>query len=418
MSIYNENINMAFEWIVNSGIHFKDSKNNFDAFYESYNKNKKNYSFIYCEITGYAINFLLNFYKRKKEKNILEIAKRAGDFLVFSQGKEGNIKGAIPWTVNERGKSHHLYYSFDTSMCLSGLVDLYLITKEKKYLKSAIMAADWIISKAQDKDGSFKALYNTRQNSFYNDSSEKIWSGNNGCLHIKHIIGLLKIYEITNHKKYLKSMNKLLGWSRKMQNRDGSFKAIRDENFIFTHAHCYATEGIIFAYKYFKDEKYIKSILDSAAWLLKVQNKDGSFFDYYELPNIPMRFIRTKNIIKKMYHGTIKGESNAIIKIKRTDATAQAARIMLFAHLLNHNMKYKKAAKKAVTFLQKMQSNSKNKNERGAVCFSLLDLIGLKRKSILYNSWSSMFAANAMYYMNRINNKENMGISNFIDNLF
>ena len=119
-----------------------------------------------------------------------------------------------------------------------------------------------------------------------------------------------------------------------------------------------------------------------------------------------------------MYHGTIKGESNAIIKIKRTDATAQAARIMLFAHLLNHNMKYKKAAKKAVTFLQKMQSNSKNKNERGAVCFSLLDLIGLKRKSILYNPWSSMFAANAMYYMNRINNKENMGISNFIDNLF
>ena len=111
------NYTLAYNWIINSGIHFIDDNKKVDSFYESYNKHKKEYSFLYCEITGYAINFLLNFFKRNDDKSILDLAKRAGDFLVLNQAQHGDHKGAIPWTVTETGESHHLFYSFLVFPC-------------------------------------------------------------------------------------------------------------------------------------------------------------------------------------------------------------------------------------------------------------------------------------------------------------
>ena len=155
LSDFNHALERITNWILDSGIHSRHIFRNADAFYESFHLGKKKYSFLYCEITGYAINFLLKLYKIKQEENFLNTAKKAGNFLIRFQAKAGNLRGSIPWNVNEDGNSHHCYYSFDTSVCLNGLADLYMVTGEKQYLQSAVMAADWLICQAQNDDGSY-----------------------------------------------------------------------------------------------------------------------------------------------------------------------------------------------------------------------------------------------------------------------
>ncbi len=405
-------------WILDSGIHSRHVFRNADAFYESFHSGKKKYSFLYCEITGYAINFFLNLYKIKQEENFLNTAKKAGNFLVRFQAKEGNLRGAIPWNVNEDGKAHHLYYSFDTGVCLNGLADLYMVTGEKQYLQSAVMAADWLIGQAQNDDGSYRAVFDRIQNVFNSFMLLKYWSGDRGCLHIKNIRGLIKTYKISRNEEYLKSIRKTMSWSKKMQDEDGSFPATQGKDFIFTHSHCYAIEGIISAFIFCNDTECRRQILAAADWLLKTQNRDGSFYDYYHLPNIFLRLRLSDSRVKRIYHGTITVDSQKIIRIKRTDATSQAARILVFVYIITQNSRYKKAALKALDFINKMQSRSPNKNENGGICFGRLDFMGIKRKSKLYTSWSGMFAANAMYLLGQIQDNRNIDPDHFNEILF
>lgn len=413
-----KNYTLAYNWITDSGIHFIDASQKVDAFYESYNRHKKKYSFLYCEITGYAISFLLNSFKRKNDKSILDLAKRAGDFLVLYQAQQGDHKGAIPWTVTETGESHHLYYSFDTAMSMSGLADLYKITKNEKYLNAATMAADWLINSAQNRDGSFKAVYDANQDSFDSKLLEKDWSGDRGSLHIKHIMGLLKIHEITGRKELLDSTHKTLRWSREIQNDRGAFSAGAHTDYIFTHAHCYAAEGIIYAYHFFKNEKILETFLNSLDWLLEAQNPDGSFFDYYGLPGLFIRLKESKNILRSIYHSIYSVDSKRIIRLKRSDTTAQAARILLLGYSISYQSKYKEAAEKAVGFIDKMQSINKSQDVNGSICFGCLDLWGIRRKSILYPSWSSLFAGNAFEYLELIQNNKRIRYTYLLDHLF
>jgi len=122
--------------------------------------------------------------------------------------------------------------------------------------------------------------------------------------------------------------------------------------------------------------------------------------------------------VKRIYHGTITVDSQKIIRIKRTDATSQAARILVFVYIITQNSRYKKAALKALDFINKMQSRSLNKNENGGICFGRLDFMGIKRKSKLYTSWSGMFAANAMYLLGQIQDNRNIDPDHFNEILF
>lgn len=414
----NNNYTLAYEWIINSGIHFVDASQKFDAFYEAYNKHKKQYSFLYYEITGYAVNFLLNLFKKNKDSKILALAKRAGDFLVLYQAQQGSHRGAGPWTVTETGESHHLHYTFDAAMGMSGLADLYKFTQDEKYLKSAVMAADWLINEAQNPDGSFKSVYDSKQAAFDSQLLENDWSGDRGCLHIKHIRGLAKVQALTGKQELLEGMDKTMRWSQEIQKETGAFPARADQDYIFTHAHCYALEGLISAYPIFKENKILEAFLKAVEWLVAAQNPDGSFYDYYGLPGLGKRLSASHNILRSIYHGTITVDSNRIIRLKRSDATAQAARIFCISYTVDQQKKYLQAAEKAMGFISDMQSKDSSREENGAVCFGCLDLGGFKKRSALYPAWSSMFAGNAYEFLELMHTKENISCTDLLDRLF
>jgi hypothetical protein len=93
-----------------------------------------------------------------------------------------------------------------------------------------------------------------------------------------------------------------------VQNADGSFRINESSNVVLTHPHCYATEGLLYAYHITKRQKFLDAARKSGNWLFKTQNTDGSFYLYYNTGMV----------------GDLKYEPT---HIKATDSTAQATRI-------------------------------------------------------------------------------------------
>lgn len=129
-------ISNGINWITNSGIQNKDKKNkNYGGYYAWYDEKKGKYSYLYSEITGYLITFHCFIYSLKKSKKNLIAAEAAAMWLINrAQFSFGGFKcfELIDKNLNILDKSS-LSYSFDNGVILNGLVNLYKITKKKRY---------------------------------------------------------------------------------------------------------------------------------------------------------------------------------------------------------------------------------------------------------------------------------------------
>ena len=142
-------ISLAIKWLVESGI-----RNNGGICF-NYNFKTKEYPWIYSEITGYSINMFLNILEFTKDESYLQLAVDAADYLSKIQVNSEDIKisGAIPHCMSLPNREVcKEYYAFDVAMCIAGLIDIYKITGNEKYLKSAISAGDWLIKQMQNSD--------------------------------------------------------------------------------------------------------------------------------------------------------------------------------------------------------------------------------------------------------------------------
>lgn len=112
----------------------------------------------YPETTGYIIPTFLNYAALTKQIHYKERALRMADWLLIVQKGDGSIKGG-----NVKSSMDSLV--FDTGQVIFGLVDTYRNTHDDKYLAGAIRAGDWLI-KTQNTDGtwirySFNAIPHT-----------------------------------------------------------------------------------------------------------------------------------------------------------------------------------------------------------------------------------------------------------------
>ena len=282
--IVRERLGMAVHWMLYSGIQNYSCKNSainggFSCWYDI---ERKEYPFVYAEITGYAIETLLYLHYLKRQDKYLEKAVNAADWLITYmqyKGEDPKARGGFLWKRFPDGSLSRFVYSFDTGMCITALVDLFHATKKYKYLDSAISAADWLIDIMQNRDGSFKACYNL-QNRFFEDDEGK-WSRAAGSHHAKISIGLLKLYNIVEDEKLKMSVNGLCNWVLKLQGRDGKIKTNENSGGIYLHAHCYATEGLLYASKEFCNKELEKAGLEGARWLVDAQNSKGGMSRWY-----------------------------------------------------------------------------------------------------------------------------------------
>lgn len=380
----NNTLELAIHWLTKSGIINTNRRiRAYGGINQGYDCKRKQYSFVYSEITGYAISMFLNLYRWMRDEEYLKMACEAADYLLSlqctdeSKTERGGILHSLSLPDMEKKNQ---YYSFDTAMCLQGLVDLYVVTKQKQYYDASVMIGKWLVNKMQMDDGAFLAMYDAETGEMYHAGG--FFDADKGCLHAKHAIGLLKLYEITKEQAYLESAKKVCDWVLSLQADDGAFWANIVRRYVFTHAHCYATEGLLYAYWKLKDERYLDAVQKSADWLMCVQGMRGAINRDFKNHLSVARFLSSK-----------------VLPLKAVDATAQATRIWCTLFHLQKEIKYLKASEKAVKFLQSMQCiNSSDSNAIGGFYYHHVG--GMKIKKILY-TWCAMFTVAALWWFQK-----------------
>ncbi len=327
------------------------------------------------------ITFNCFLYSIKKNKKNLIAAEDAANWLITkAQFSFGGFKcfELIDKNLNIFDKSL-LSYSFDNGVILNGLVNIYKITKKKKYLNSAIKCADWIMA-CSKKNGSIKPVYDiSKKKFFYN---KKAWSMISGPYHTKISIGLYNLYSVIKKKNYLILADNIIKNSISKQKENGMF--LSTNNHTNLHPHCYSAEGIWVAANIFKKEKYYHSVLSAFNWIKKKMKK-----------NLPPRlfFLNKKSIYNY-----------------RVDSISQFLRLMTVLNIDNKIKLDNTLCKKLMKTILKNICRSRNKVLDGGFYWGNQSN---GKKTQCVNTWTTAFALQSLIYLSLIKSGKKIKINPF-----
>lgn len=388
------NIDAAIEWLCESNIINKDNqKASFGGINNGYLWRDKKYQYVYNEITGYAVNTFITLYKWLGKEKHLQYSKDAADYLIRLQALDNNSFecGAISHSLTLPDlKNVKKYYSFDNAMILHGMINLYQIANEKKYHDASLDIGNWLL-KMQKVDGSFYSYYDAESNIIDHEYDEFFFD--NGCLHVKNAIGLMNLNHISDKKPYYNAGLKLCNWGERLLGRDGLFWVNPKKKYVFTHAHCYAVEGYLYAYYLSKKQEYLNIAKKAGEALMAFQNHDGSLYRIYKNKLSMKRWVNDK--YKISFRNWINERK---YPWKTIDATAQASRIWILLYSINSEEKYLKPAKKAIDFITKNQIlDTNDQNMVGGFYYQFCDKSGkneLNMSGGVY-TWCTQFSLSA-----------------------
>lgn len=267
------------DWMTQSGIQSPDG-----GVYAWYDMETDKHSYLYSEITGYAITSFLYLHKLYDRVEYIELAEKAAQWIIKNALSDcGGVK--TRYFTNEDSVDEHTsfsggnIFSFDTAMVLYGFANLYKITNKETYLEYAQKIANFLVDTMQKPDGSFIAIYNKKNGPVPN--STKKWSTQSGSFHAKNAIGLVAMYEITDYEKYKKAAIRVCEYALAKQEQSGRF--ITDAASLCTHLHphSYTIEGLSYVGASFGIEKFTKSAERAAYWALSRTNENGINETYF-----------------------------------------------------------------------------------------------------------------------------------------
>ena len=381
-------IEKAALWLTDSGIVEKDDQHPaFGGVYLGVHRPKGTYPKVNHMVTGYGISAFTYLHRRRLRADDLELALQAASYLNQHRHIEGHPMafGAInhSYFQNEL-KPVEVYSSFGNAMILQGLCDLYRATSEGDLLDTALGIGNWLVENMQRPDGSFYSRIElARRKRGHSGTS---FDTDGGCLHAKNAIGLLRLHRLCDDRRFLRAAREVLNWVLLLQRDDGLFWANDRERYVFTHAHCYATEGMLFGSVILEDDRFIKSAAKAAEALLTLQLPDGS------LPAVPEE---GRNLALRAL--------NMMLPYKATDATAQAARIWALMYIMSRDDRFLEAAHRAEEYLISVQlPQEAGRRFAGAFHYQEAETtIGLHVRSMLY-TWVTQQSMFALYWLKDI----------------
>jgi hypothetical protein len=387
-------IEAAVKWLCESDIINKDPlHDSFGGINNGYLWRDKKYQYVYNEITGYAINTFIAMHRWLGKQEYLQYAKDAAGYLINMQAKGSNAieSGGIGHSLALPNLSRvNKYYSFDNAVILHGMTSLYRITKDEKYHRACLQIGEFLL-KMQKPDGSFYSYYDADGEVIAHEAHEFFFD--NGCLHVKNAIGLMHLGLLSKVERYAHAGAKVCDWGKSLLAKDGLFWANTRKKYVFTHAHCYATEGYLYAYFLTGKPEYLEIAQKAGNALLDRQNQDGSLYRIY----------KNKLLMKNQYDDRFRmsfkrWRNEKKLPWKTIDATSQAARIWGLLYSVNHNPQFLKAAEKAIGFLLKNQVlETDDQNMFGGLFYQLRDDAngtGPKVNGGMY-TWCTQFSLSA-----------------------
>lgn len=271
-----DRIEHAINWLLKSGIQNEqgtktitgvDASGSFNAWFDM---DKRNYSYIYSEISGFALTLLLYLYQVNKKEIFLDRARRVANWLLKTQHPAGQFPTAFYMNVDSQRKPEN-FHTFDTGVILNGLVNYYRTALDANFLGSARRSADWLIS-TMTGDGSVPAMISHKDNSRAEEPDT--WSTQSGPYHAKLAIGLLNLYDVTRDLRYKNAAIALCDYALNKMTSEGQF--ITYNSFVGTnfHPHAYTCEGLYVAGKYLNEPRYLDAARLGTQWAVSLI-KDG-----------------------------------------------------------------------------------------------------------------------------------------------
>jgi len=161
--LVSEYLDQVTSWILHSGIQNTDGeiKGSVNAWFDL---KKKGYSYVYTEITGYAITTFLFLYALSKEELLLTRAEEAAHWIMGSALHPcGGVRARLYLDEDLKNEifsfEEENVFTFDTGMVLFGMINLYKVTHKQTYLETAQTMAKFVIQKMQNDNGSLSAMY-------------------------------------------------------------------------------------------------------------------------------------------------------------------------------------------------------------------------------------------------------------------
>jgi hypothetical protein len=163
--------------------------------------------------TSSLLYTLLNIYEKEEDPFLLEQIIDSGEFILSMQNKEEDkVYGAFSYSyyfpssgegesLDKEGREKKFVVG-TTSKTIFTLIRLYNLTGDERYLKSAEMGADWLLT-MQEEDGSMKPYLRYRDGAWYHGTKESLLY--NGQV----LSALSKIYILTGKEEYLKGAEKI-----------------------------------------------------------------------------------------------------------------------------------------------------------------------------------------------------------------
>ncbi len=357
-----DRISYIEKWLLHSGIQAKEG-----GFYAWEDTENGSYSFLYPEITGYAIILLCFLYTITKDDIYISRAKSAARWIINEAAHPASsiltrkyIMDAVEHYSFERGN----IYAFDCGMVAFGLLKLYRITDQIEYLNTAKGIIDFLINNMLKENGLIYPIYDSKNNKVLENN--KRWSRQSGSFHCKLSFCLCELADIEKNDYYKNLAANLISSSVKHFYKGRRFITnISDESSHF-HPYCYTIEGIIYYSYKLGDNKYRKAAEDAFDWILKFQESNGG---------IPTGVFEDGR--RKIAH-------------QRSDIQAQVLRL----HHLLKNVNYAVNFDKDKLLSRLLQFQNLDQGYKGGFFFGTDEDGTYKKHS---NFWCSIFALQALY---------------------
>jgi len=374
-----ERIALAQNWLLHSGI--QDSSGAFNAWFDL---NKKSYPFAYSEITGYALTTLVFLNKFDPTKGFIGRAEKAAKWLLEkAMSKEGAILARKYYNQAKADERFSFeggnVFAFDCGMVLNGFMNLYNATGKKEYLKTGEKIANFLKEKMFEK-GEMHAVYNLKSKKVL-DSKER-WSWQPGSYHAKLAIGLLELGEKTGNGDYAGIAMQLCENAIKLQQPNGRFETNKGNKSTHLHPHCYSAEGLLYAGVKLRESRYIEAAKKSAVWALEEAAASSR--------------------VNLLYCNGVWNNN------QRSDVTAQVVRLGC-ALIGKEELIERKYLNKTIELSKSLISfqNTEEGNQQGGFLYGT-EVDGSKRNCL--NSWCTMFALQAMHWLDAIENGKSIEV--------
>jgi len=362
-------IDKGLTWLTASGIQNTtddEVKGGYSAWYDV---NKRDYAFIYSEITGYALNLLIAYAKIKKSDKITESIHLASNFLTeiaFDKSYKAircRYEPGKGWLEN--------FCTFDNAIVANALINKYKFDSDPHALTIAKEIIETLMTKLSFENSCY-ARYIKNEDRFQNDKIK--WSTCFGSFHAKLAIPLYNIYSLTKDKKYLVFIESLLNKTKAFQVPQGKFITSERNKTTFLHPHFYTVEGYIAANKILGQEYHSELINKSLSWASKLRLREGGICGFVG--------------------------HNKNIDLDSPDINSQFLRCLILSnneslfdtnHLVSRILSY--------------QQKNKNCSEIdggfkiGDIWFLDHEKLIMREKKNHINTWATIFALNALYYV-------------------